>query len=531
MFRINHKKAQAAIELAVFGAIVIFIIGTIVRSAAGNSYTQDQNFKAMRQAMLLSWQGSASAQGNGAQANTSRNYATVLIVEDRLSPDFGKYGDIDRNAYIANGSGTFSYELLYPLDIGVASELPVMDVYINGQHFPFTTAAWGSKTFSPPPFVPCQKNNTLQQNQCLRYQREWGNTQGTPYKLFYTMVANNGNATGGFKVTPPTCDYQLSTNTDSFFGGTSSSSACMDAALSSDMPLLGYNGQPTTDAEGHTTNVNGDMQFDLLRNADYSADSTGVEAPGRFPPVASCPGPSMRCYVAWQWAATAGTSAAMIGLNTSSEQFPYYDIDGRLKMVQIYAINPGPPASVTYIDSQAGDMDLTWDSNSYGPKPGLQVGKQIYTFTQNGTYLEIKEGKLYNPQTGQVVRSANKRDTIDLIQRTIQLSNNTHRFCRKTTPPALPAAQECIGGCQTGESPNNPVEVCVDGTGCNNPNLPGSLSNPAVSGSSCSCFSTENNIKSTCYDEITNMLFVRSRVEDQRGKLWLTGTSGQLKVH
>jgi hypothetical protein len=54
MFRINHKKAQAAIELAVFGAIVIFIIGTIVRSAAGNSYTQDQNFKAMRQAMLLS---------------------------------------------------------------------------------------------------------------------------------------------------------------------------------------------------------------------------------------------------------------------------------------------------------------------------------------------------------------------------------------------------------------------------------------------------------------------------------------------
>jgi hypothetical protein len=65
MFRTDHKKAQAAVELAVFGAILIFVLGTIVRSAVGNSFTQNQNFKAMRMAMLASWQGSGPAKAWG----------------------------------------------------------------------------------------------------------------------------------------------------------------------------------------------------------------------------------------------------------------------------------------------------------------------------------------------------------------------------------------------------------------------------------------------------------------------------------
>ena len=57
--RESYKTAQAATELAVFGAILIFILGTIVRTAVGNSYTQNQNFKAMRMAMMASWQSSS----------------------------------------------------------------------------------------------------------------------------------------------------------------------------------------------------------------------------------------------------------------------------------------------------------------------------------------------------------------------------------------------------------------------------------------------------------------------------------------
>ena len=97
----------------------------------------------------------------------------------------------------------------------------------------------------------------------------------------------------------------------------------------------------------------------------------------------------------------------------------------------IYAIsqNSDGTPTVSYEDFQGGDIDSMWDSNSCGLKPGLQNDSEIYTFTENGTYLQIKEGKLYNPETDQFVRSANKRDSIDLIQRQIQLSNNTGRFC------------------------------------------------------------------------------------------------------
>jgi hypothetical protein len=214
----------------------------------------------------------------------------------------------------------------------------------------------------------------------------------------------------------------------------------------------------------------------------------------------------MRCFVAWQWAATAATSEQDIGLDASNNQFPSYDIDGRLKEVIIYGMsrNPDGTPNVTYEDFQSGDIDGTWDHNSCGPKPGLQNNSQVYTFTKQVTYLQIKEGKLFNPETGQFVRSANKRDTIDLIQRTIQLSNNTGHFCDKNGNRLTTVANDGVT--------SNPVEVCIP---------PGSGSN---------CFNSDVNIKSTCYDENDNMIFVRSRLEDRRGHFWMTETSGQLKV-
>ena len=76
---------------------MIFILGTIVRSAVGNSYEQNQNFKAMRMAMLASWNSFKGA------ANMSRTSASILFVEDRLSPDFNKYGELDRIPFIEAG--------------------------------------------------------------------------------------------------------------------------------------------------------------------------------------------------------------------------------------------------------------------------------------------------------------------------------------------------------------------------------------------------------------------------------------------
>ena len=48
----------------------------------------------------------------------------------------------------------------------------------------------------------------------------------------------------------------------------------------------------------------------------------------------------------------------------------------------------------------------------------------------------------------------------------------------------------------------NPVEVCI---------APQSVD---ANGKTISCFSSEENIKSTCFDENNNMLYVRSRLQD-----------------
>jgi len=726
MLKLNHKRAQALTELAVFGAILIYLMGTIIRTSMANSMTQNQNFKAMRMAMLESWKGSLAG-------NISRNGASVMIIEDRLSPDFNKYGDLDRNPYIANGSGTFTYELLYPLTPGqddMQANMPVMDIYLNGQYLPLSTASFVTKTILNPADSPnCPLGTSgpfdsypltqvqCQQNQCLRNKREWvggiateaqfqgvispatvtmnstatsggtlcssstlsgadqrscqdqfnagqiflllasnglfgnkssnlnlngisswgyvdssmwsptnftqayetqftctsGYQQGPlaassfesafpaqapaygdaiftwlqannyvdptgnvianlniptvlslmqknfpteyqtilsvlqasiqqanacannntvanqvkqiltivnndflRYKLFYTTVANPGanysaQATPAFSPTPPMCTAH----------------PCMNQELSSDLILAGV------------SNKNGELMYDLLRNGD-SVATIDQKFPVATVPDCDTDGANsnMRCNIAWQWAATAATSADMIGLNPDNNQFPTYDVDGRLKEETIYGISydttTGEP-TVSYSDPQQGDIDTSWDANTCAPRPGLQSDAEVLSFTKDGTYLQIREGKMYNPESGAVVRSVNRRDTIDLISRRIQLSSNTGRFCGITAQGATnPDGSTCnnANGCPTTtpvqciandctdyppSTAPNPVEVCVNGTGCPN-------------GPLCNCFSTQNNIKSTCFDETDNMLYVRSRLQDLRGNFWMTNTSGQMKV-
>jgi hypothetical protein len=675
----NKRAGQAATELAVFGAILIFLLGTIVRNAVSNSYEQNQNFKAMRMAMLASWNDSKANPGHSSQI-TAHNSAQILFIEDRQAPDFGKYELMDRTPFIASGSGTFTYNLMYPLSNAAdyTSSLPVLDMYINGQHFPFAMASyvpdWAitpdalqkegfpscpASGGEPSTTEPSNQQQCMQDQSC-RFQREWAGgtvretqflgivpvsnstiTSGTcqalsqgeaqrecqdqanactifvgelattgvisvqngsnctsnipplgiinsslsasslasssqwnafqtafekdfpsyttseitsilnmikgdagRYKLFYTLVPNpgqtssDGAVSGGstpaasFSTRAPVC----------------SSHPCANQELSTDVPLLDYNGNATSDGKS-STNLNGVMQFDLLRDANYP------QVLSAFPPDKGIP--NMRDYIAWQWAATAGTTAAMIGLDAANNQYPTYDIDGRLKEVTIFNIwqDSGGTTHVTYEDSEGGDIDGTWDTNSCGAKPGLQKESQIFTFTKNGTnatnhdggtYLMLKEGKWINTENGFVVRSANKKDTIDLIQRTIQLSNNTHRFCDINNQRLPYVGMVCTNWKCSDGTVCAAGSTCSDGTACQNgtsncalaqmSNPPNLIVNPveACTGESSqtdNCFQ-ENTVKETCYDTnpAVNRIFVRSRLEDRRGTFWATDTTGQLRV-
>ena len=44
----KYLRAQTALELAVFGAILIFVVGVIIRQALSSAYMQNQNLRAMR---------------------------------------------------------------------------------------------------------------------------------------------------------------------------------------------------------------------------------------------------------------------------------------------------------------------------------------------------------------------------------------------------------------------------------------------------------------------------------------------------
>lgn len=139
----DGRKAQAILEIAAFGAIVIFIIGLIVQQ--GYSSTQQQNIQlqSLRIALLKSYESSQ-------QGSAARNSGSFMLIEDRLSPAVGKYGPLDRQVFMSSGSGVMSYLLFRPVDWeDLPGDLPLTDVSVNGQDFVFRTAAAVKYTINP----------------------------------------------------------------------------------------------------------------------------------------------------------------------------------------------------------------------------------------------------------------------------------------------------------------------------------------------------------------------------------------------
>ena len=101
---------------------------------------QNQNLRAMRQAMTTSYQYSMAQMG--AERQASRRPATILFIEDRLTAESGRHAAADRTPYVTGGSASYSKTLFYPLDAGETRMLPIYDVFINGKHFPFTNSGF-----------------------------------------------------------------------------------------------------------------------------------------------------------------------------------------------------------------------------------------------------------------------------------------------------------------------------------------------------------------------------------------------------
>lgn len=118
----NKKIAQSASELAIFGAILIFVIGLVLRTGLFQGQAMNAHLRSMRMALTESFktaQGEYRTGSNYRKPSGARSTAAVLVVEDRLSVDPSqKEGSRDRIPLMTSASATFTNHLFWTLDFG-----------------------------------------------------------------------------------------------------------------------------------------------------------------------------------------------------------------------------------------------------------------------------------------------------------------------------------------------------------------------------------------------------------------------------
>ncbi|MDZ4241956.1 MAG: hypothetical protein U1D99_03925 [Candidatus Omnitrophota bacterium] len=481
------RQAQTASELAIFGAVLLFVIGLIARAGMSTSQTMNHQLKAMRTAMTQSFNYSMRREA------MSRNTASVIVIEDRLSVDAGsKFGTRDRIPFVASGGAAFSNQFFQELAYGEEFNLPVADIIINGQRFPFRM--------------------------------------------------------GGFRT--------VATHTCSTIGGTAPpnwESACYNIGAGDQGCAVFYKQQIryASNAAWHDRAVRPcggacypyDDRFDLDHNRipERKTDVPDVDVPaGQFnlglPYVES-----FRSHFNWQWVLVPGlfdaarTGSILTDISPARNRLDptdqmgtlakedSFDVDGDLKDELVYSwtvagknsegnvIIPactaftGVVTSVNVLDSQSGDIDATIndrDERMGMRATGLEDEIQMFSFTREGTYYQIHEGKLFEASPlgahgGQFIRNTSRQDHVDIVQRIFKMSNDTGRFCSGGGPANWAAACSASRGKDGRCGLDNPVEAC------NN------------------CFSPAK-VTLTCFDSAQRLLFIRSRISDLRGRRWVT---------
>lgn len=606
-------RAQTVIELAIFGAILTFILGIMIRQSLTFNYAQSQNFKAMRMAMAESFKTAESG-------HTSRNSASLIFIEDRISAEIGKYGALTRTPAFASGSATFSKNLSMPIDYpSIATDGnpnicnskypacfshdcsgalfydggedggsegfldPLKKKGIDFAWNPFICPSAYAQTPPPDPMsdpccspcnhVDCQITPDHPSGCCTKSGCEAVNCQSNPGHPCCPPqgcpavldCANNPQAPCCFPNGCPFVNCAVTPQSECCFNpgckivdcaSNPDSDCCKTDVLPpgcesvKDLPIMdmfingkhftftmaGFREYPLTQgSESPHPKIYSQAQWDADWNQPFvgcanmrvlytvvpNFSGEGIENTWN-PNCGECfdldrdgtidvPTLEEQAEFDWQWqkVCAMATEKEKGGINLAKNQHARLDVDGDLKEetilqmvdedgVQYTPFEEGRKGNhrvikVRVLDDQAGDIDNTWSknpaTNAGKLRPGLRDELQIYTFTREGTYLLLEEGKDVNPEPSgnQTVVSTQKRNNADIIQRMIQLSNNTSRFCQ--------------GG------------------------LPNTMENPGMEGGVCAaneeCFNQQN-IYKTCFATDTLMLYVRSRIGDLRGRKWIT---------
>ncbi len=556
----SKVNAQTITELAVFGAILIFILGVMIRYSLSTNYSQSQSLKTMRMAMAESFKSSEAG-------SSSRNFASLIFIEDRLTAEVGKFGGLSRTPVFAASSATFSKNLYLPTDYPISTVPGVANVCNTPAPQCAYHSCLGAAVFED---ACCSRCNYID---CNVYPND-------PCCVLTGCEAVDCDVTPNSECCkiecPPDFDCSFSPNDPCCFSNgcpfinceeNGGSPCCFNAGCkridcndpansshdccSPAVPQIcdPFNEIPVIDifinGKHFTFTSAGFREYDLIdQTLPHSQQTDGytIDTPwvNDWDPVCGCrklytlvpnlAGDGIEnswdplcdsCFdldrngsvdvladqkaeFFWQWQVVLGRSP---NINLQEGKNVRVDVDGDLKeetiieMVDIdgvtydayHAPRGGrhPIRKVRVLDEQEGDIDGTWSNNEamsgHKPRPGLQDDIQIYTYTRDGTYLILEEGKdiVQGGSGNQTIRSTQKRNSADIIVRMIQLSNDTGNVCAGNTPNI---------------KQNPDVEVCA---------------------TNADCFSDANIFK-TCFAKDTKMLYVRSKIGELGGRKWLT---------
>jgi hypothetical protein len=504
----NKTAGQSAMELATFGSIVIFVIAMILRVTLRTSQSVNVDLRAFRMALLES-----SRTGRGeytlARYSGARSNASIILIEDRLAIDASQAVTRDRMPFMAQATATMTQSMLLDINPENKDDIPVMDIFINGQRFPLAIAQYVRKdlaalrnsTSALEGIVPCNAQD-FGPGRGACYFTDTLPTGKTVYRyIFYRKIHNGGNREW--------C----------------SSAGCVPTA---------------------------DRRFDL--DFDGTPD---IPSSARVPWGGS--DMALRSVFTWQWfPVKEWLPVAEGGLDPDGGQF--VDITGSLAEEGVHKLErdieegyyffegelvdpvPGELLAVWVMDYAAGDIDMTADAGAEarwkeyrsktspdpGPfrTPGLQLDMTIYSETRYGI-LENRDNKLYDSE-GRFVRNAARQDQLDIIERKLYISKDTGRFC-SLGGGGTPCG--AAGGCAPTRWGNseyaglngllgmtNPVEACL-----NQPPPP-----PPPPGEEPkwppTCMSGAYR-RRTCMmvrDKPAPTIYVRSRIRDRRESVWTT---------
>jgi len=514
VIRSNRKKwnssAQSIIELSILGAALLGILGMLLRYSSSLAQAQSGQLKAMREALKMSAAEALVFNGNGNPSlNANRKTASVLWIEDVPTVEGGeKYGAASLTPTISFGTGTMTNLLQYPLVYGDAKSIPMMDVFVNGKRFSFTTFAYGVKgnflktvpaTWNPGGGWEWAWNDAVcdpvpgqRVNKCLTMfpkPREntppWGFAGGqTP--AFWTKISRTDKRFCYGPNDPP--DHYCTHVTPGWADQDFEERFRLDPVNGQIVPqhLRQYLQWQWFPVWGNHFAIDFYSANDSLLNLDVDFDGheeliTNIEERAVFGCGKKVVDKECKVTAQNYWSNRTMSDNYDFNPNSHCCHNGWNNYGGNFKVYKVH-----------YIDYQNGDINMAYntiDKLQGKPKPGFTSAKaSIKTYaTGDLDVSQLAQGS----QTTNI--STQKKDTINIIEREIQLSNNTGRFdINSSLPP-----------CHTLPAGVNPV--CTVNCSCFDP-----INEVDVSCSGSTCCSDGANKYRTCFNRSTLILYVRS---------------------